>query len=90
VRAEASLAKTAGVLWRSSSMLSVRANAWAYAGAMDSEIEKVFIWMSFEDLDSSAACRRPEILTPQRRRATAEHRELVSAIGREALRARTA
>jgi hypothetical protein len=60
-------------------MLSVRPNAWLYSGAMASEIEKVFIWMFLKDLDSSATCRRPQALTPQRKRATAEQSELVSA-----------
>jgi hypothetical protein len=36
-------------------------------------------------LDSSADCRRPETLTPQRKRATAEQRELVSAKGARSL-----
>jgi hypothetical protein len=35
--------------------------------------------MFLKDLDSSATCRRPQALTPQRKRATAEQSELVSA-----------
>jgi hypothetical protein len=46
---------------------------------MASEIEKVFIWNFLEGLDSSTTCRRPQALTPQRKRAMAEHSELVSA-----------
>ena len=76
MRVEAFPAKTAGVRFRSSSIVSVRPNAWLYSGAMDVG----FVGDLPTAPNPHAAAQR----------ATAEHRELVSAVRCEALRARPA